>query len=116
MEKLNKYEAFTRAVAAFGAWRTWSRSEHVAYGLIRGVPYSAMERYCNDAPQHYNIASALLKLGAWPAPEGAPRPSYEILTKYTQDVAALVVWVRKPVRVKRERPVREPRVAEAVAE
>lgn len=107
MEKIKKYEAFTRAVAAFGEWRTWNRWQHIAYGLIRGVPYVAMERYCNDIPDPYQIASALFKLGAWPVAEGAPRPSYEILTAYSQEVAKTVVWVHKPVRVKRVRPERD---------
>lgn len=107
MEILKKYEAFARAVEAFGDWRTWGRNEHIAYGLIRGVPHPSMEKYSNDAPQHYGISAALFKLGAWPQPEGAPRPSYDILTAYSQEVAALVVWVRKPVRGPRVRPVRE---------
>jgi hypothetical protein len=39
MEKLKKQEAFKRATEAFGEWKTWGRAQHLAYGLIRGVPY-----------------------------------------------------------------------------
>lgn len=126
MEKIKKSEAFKRAVAAFGEWRTWTRSQHIAYGLIRGVPYSAMERYANDNVDHFRITSALIALGAWPEPasEETPRswweriwgkkiaekqslrPTYEQVKAHIGEVHTLVVWARKPVREKRVRPQR----------
>jgi len=131
MEKLKKSEAFQRALSVFGDWRTWGRSQHVAYGLIRGVPYVAMEKYANDRPEHTSIASALARLGAWPEPWEAednrawwarifgPKPAetppqipdprklaFKQAHDNVREVEALVVWVQKPVRVKRERPVR----------
>lgn len=104
MEKIKKYEAFTRAVAAFGEWRTWNRWHHIAYGLIRGVPYVAMERYCNDTPDHWSTMRALLKLGAWPeCPAGNGTEAWNAHKVYHEEVSKSVVWVRKPVRVKRVR-------------
>ncbi len=124
MEKLKKREAFNRACEAFGDWRGWSRWQHIAYGLIRGVPYSAMERYCNDNPDPYTVTRELVKLGAWPKPEAEETPrswwerlfgkkavkkviaGYADVNAHLAEVGALVVWVKKPVRVKRERPQR----------
>lgn len=103
MEKLKKFEAFSRAQALFGPWRTWHRSQHVAYGLVRGVPYSAMEKCCNDAPPWGSIAFALARLGAWPevvVPAGAKPWQVPVgLTQAHRDeVAALVQWVHKTPR------------------
>lgn len=123
MEKLKKREAFDRAVQAFGDWRGWSRWQHIAYGLIRGVSYPRMERSSNDWLDHYGITRALMQLGAWPEPvaEETPRswwerlfskkavdrkaafPSYESIKPRLAEVAALVVWVKKTPRVKKER-------------
>lgn len=128
MEILKKYEAFARAVEAFGDWRTWGRNEHIAYGLIRGVPYVSMEKYANDTPFHYGITTSLIKLGAWPEPKvdetarswwkrlfgkkvadkKALQPTYEQVRAHEVEVMSLVSWVRKPVRGPRMRPVREP--------
>jgi hypothetical protein len=132
MEKLKKQEAFSRAVEAFGDWRTWGRAQHVAYGLIRGVPYVAMEKYANDKPSHYDIARCLIKLGAWPEPKEAEAPrswwqrlfgkkpdvkvtevGYEWVRRHQDEVEGLVTWVQKPPRGRRERPVRP--AQEAVA-
>lgn len=118
MEKLSKKEAFSRAIEAFGPWNTWDRSDHIAYGLIRGVPYVAMEKYSNDNPSHYSITSRLVRLGAWPKPQPeetprswwrrlfgkkdesqpAPRVSHENIREHVPEVASLVVWVQKPAR------------------
>lgn len=134
MEKLKRHEAYDRAVAAFGEWRTWNRSEHIAYGLIRGVPYASMERYANDSPSMYSITLSLVRLGAWPEPqlEETPRSwwerlfgkkaadptrtAYELVSKRIDEVQPLVKWVRKPVREKRVRPQRAEHVASAAEE
>jgi hypothetical protein len=94
MEQLKKHEAFKRAVAAFGEWRAWGRAQHLAYGLIRGVPYVTMERCSNDNP-HYGVATALRKLGAWP--DGV------FTQEQVREVEALIVWVRKVPRGPRVR-------------
>jgi hypothetical protein len=103
MEKLKKFEAFNRAQAAFGPWSTWRRSQHVAYGLIRGVPYVSMERCSNDAPPWGTIAFALAKLGAWPevvVPANAQpwQVGIGLSQAHRDEVARLVVWVRKEPR------------------
>lgn len=105
MEKLKKTEAFKRALAAFGSWKTWGRAEHLAYGLIRGVPYAAMERCSNDNPHAVNIAWALNKLGAWPAYTKVERP-WEVPADCRQEAERLVVWVRKTPRGPRVRPTK----------
>ncbi len=104
MEKIKKFEAFQRAQAAFGPWRTWHRSQHVAYGLVRGVPYVSMERCSNDAPPWYSISRALAQLGAWP--EVKPPTGSEFFSPpdaVRREVEALVVWVRKTPRGPRVR-------------
>lgn len=90
MVKLKKYEAFKRAVVAFGhpSEQRWGRAQYLAYGLIRGVPYAVMERCSNDNP-HYGVATALRKLGAWP--DG-------VSLEQSREVEALIVWVRKVPR------------------
>ena len=104
MEKLKKEEAFARAQAAFGPWREWGRRQHVAYGLIRGVPYVAMERCSNDNPPTYGIA--LAHLGAWPELKPVKDKPLIVPEAQRQEVKALVVWVHKKPRGKRMRPSR----------
>lgn len=104
MLKLKRKEAFDRAVALFGPWGSWGRAEHVAYGLIRGCEYARMERCANDAPPMLNITRNLGYLGAWAdwAPAkgtfALPPPAVDA------DVSALVEWVRKTPRPKRQAP------------
>jgi hypothetical protein len=104
MEKLKKTEAFARATAAFGEWRSWGRAQHLAYGLIRGVPYEAMEKCANDNPHSVRIVWALYQLGAWP--EVKVDRSYLMPEACRKEVEALVVWVRKTPRGPRIRPSR----------
>ncbi len=105
MLKMKKYEAFAKMTKLFGAWNTWGRAEHIAYGLVRGVPYAKMERCSNDNPLSVSIESCLWAIGAFPehpkpADDGrfrsAPREIYE-------EVKALVVWVKKEPRVKKDK-------------
>lgn len=122
MEKLKKSEAFIRATQVFGAWGTWSRWEHLAYGLIRGVPYTAMEKCSNDALDHWNIHKALLRLGAWPVvyqfekdkPE--PKMDWSTQTSLINEIKPLVIWVRKTIRGPRIRPSRGAEVSSAAGE
>jgi hypothetical protein len=97
MLKLKKKVAFELMVKSFGPWNTWGRAEHLAYGLIRGVEYSRMERYSNDNPHSVGIARDLWQIGAWEEHQYAegkwpPRACYD-------EVEKLVVWVKKPIRV-----------------
>lgn len=100
MLKLKKKVAFELMVKFFGPWNTWGRAQHIAYGLVRGVEYSRMEKYSNDNPHAVDVVSVLWKLGAWEehkfVDDGkfrlAPRECYE-------EVQKLIVWVKKPIRV-----------------
>jgi len=58
-------EAFKKACAQFGPYKSWNREQHLAYGLIRGVEYSRMEPCANNKPRHRDIATHLYALGAW---------------------------------------------------
>lgn len=104
MEILKRSEAFKRAVSAFGPWNTWSRANHLAYGLIRGVPYSSMERCTNDDPHVWAFwfAKCLRMLGAWPLADEAERQKYPTKEEI-EEVKSLITWVRKPIRVKKSR-------------
>jgi len=104
MEKLKRKEAFDRAVAAFGPWKSWTRSNHLAYGLIRGVEYARMERCSNDAPPIYDAARSAARLGAWPDFE--PKPNswgiFSVPDAYYAEICSAVRWVRKTPRRKPE--------------
>lgn len=110
MEKVKKKEAFKRAIAAFGEWRSWGRAEHLAYGLIRGVPYAVMEKCANDDSHAFlgmwghcsSIRAALHKLGAWP--EYAAAQYISLPKECLDEVKVLVVWTKKVPRGKRMRP------------
>lgn len=108
MHTLKRSEAFARAQKVFGPWNTWSRAQHLAYGLIRGVEYSRMEKYCNDNPQATMVEYALWELGAWPE---NPKPTgggfHCIPNDLRKEVWSIVVWVHKPVRGPRIRPSRD---------
>lgn len=99
---LKRFEAFERAVKAFGPWNTWGRANHLAYGLVRGVPYAAMERTANDNPFALwpSIQTCLEKLEALPSSTN----NYEQEKLNRAEVHALVVWVPKPPRERRARP------------
>ena len=105
MLKMKQYEAFAKMTKMFGPWNTWGRAEHIAYGLVRGVPYARMERCSNDNPLATLVEDRLWALGAFPehskpAEDGkyrsVPREIYD-------EVKALVVWVKKEPRVKRNK-------------
>lgn len=98
---LKKFEAFERAVKAFGPWNTWSRGHHLAYGLARGVPYSSMERTANDNPHSCwpGIYPSLVKLGVL---DDVPYGN-DVRTAQDAEVNALVVWVHKVPRVRAAR-------------
>lgn len=99
MLMLKKKVAFELMVKFFGPWNTWDRAAHLAYGLIRGIEYSRMERCSNDNPHAVGVVRALWQLGAWeehPYTENKcpPWACYD-------EVAKLVVWVKKEPRVKK---------------
>lgn len=100
MLKLKKKVAFELFVNTFGPWNTWDRGVNLAYGLIRGVEYSRMEKYANDNPYGFNIAFNLWKIGAW---EEFPyiNGKYSAPHECRVAVKKLVIWVRKPVKIKR---------------
>ena len=120
MVKLNKKIAFERMIANFGPWSGWGRAQHLAYGLVRGVEYSHMEKYANDRPPMSTIVRTLWKLGAWQESSHKPRRNIvrwllELWKPSTprerpgendklppracyDEVEKLVVWVRKPAR------------------
>ncbi len=103
MKTMKKFEAFKKMVEKFGPWNTWSRSEHIAYGLARGVPYARMERCSNDNPPTYSVASDLWKIGAFeeheaPPKDGKCRPVPGDVFKQVSD---MIVWVKKEPRVKK---------------
>jgi hypothetical protein len=102
VEIIKKKEAFKRAIAAFGPWNTWGRAHHLAYGLIRGVAYSRMEKCANDNPHSVPIEWLLYQLGAWPEVKVAN--SWSLPREMREEVAKLIVWVRKTPRGKRMRP------------
>lgn len=102
MQIMKKYQARAAALAAFGPFNTWGRAEHLAYGLVRGVAYSRMEKCSNDNPHAFPLGHKLRELGAWPEHVVANDGKFHSLSKECYDeVQALVVWVRKEPRVRR---------------
>lgn len=100
---MKKKAAFEAAIKTFGPWSSWGRAEHIAYGLIRGVEYSRMERSCNDNPHALALGHRLRDLGAWPEHVVPADGKFRSLTRECYDeVARLVVWVKKEPRVRRE--------------
>lgn len=103
MKTMKKSEAFEKMVELFGEWRTWGRAEHIAYGLIRGIPYERMERCSNDNPHATSFEHRLWKLGAWPEHPYPTDTRYPSVPREIRDEAsALVKWVKKEPRVKKE--------------
>lgn len=97
MLKLKKKVAFELMVKNYGPWNTWRRVHHLAYGLIRGVAYTRMERWCNDNPHSTSISYVLWKLGAWEENPFTPDKHWPGWPCHNE-VLSLVQWVRKPVR------------------
>ncbi len=105
MLKMKRYEAFAKMTKLAGPWNTWGRAEHIAYGLVRGVPYVKMERCSNDNPLAVAVEDRLWSLGAFP---DHPKPTadgkyHSIPREVYEEVKALVVWVKKEPRVKRDK-------------
>lgn len=102
MKTMKKLAAFKKMTEVFGPWNTWGRSQHLAYGLIRGVEHSRMEKCSNDNPPTYEVACHLWKLGAFEAHEPPPNDGkYRSLpTDIHSEVRTLIVWVKKEPRVK----------------
>lgn len=114
MNTMKRNEAFARALKAFGPWNTWSRAEHLAYGLVRGTPYSSMEKCCNDNPLSVSVEYALWKLGAWPEhPYPTDGKFHCIPNDLRKETWELISWVHKPVRGPRIRPSNRPNQQEA---
>jgi hypothetical protein len=105
MQTMKKKEAFARALKVFGPWNTWRRDQHLAYGLIRGIPYSRMEKCANDNPLATMVEYKLWALGAWPEnPKPTDGKFHCLPNEYRKEVCALIEWVHKPVRGPRIRP------------
>lgn len=108
MLKLKKQVAFELMVKSFGPWNTWGRAQHLAYGLIRGVEYSRMERYSNDNPHAVTVDYALWRLGAWEEHPFVNDGKFRSIPRECYDeVQKLIVWVKKPVRAIEDRPSTE---------
>lgn len=105
MQTMKKKEAFARALKVFGPWNTWRREHHLAYGLIRGIPYSRMEKCSNDNPLSVSVEYALWALGAWPE---CPKPTdgkfHGIPIEYRKETWGMIEWVHKTIRGPRIRP------------
>lgn len=105
MLKMKRYEAFAKMTKMAGPWNTWGRAEHLAYGLVRDVPYARMERCANDNPLAVAVEKRLWELGAFPEhPKSSEDGKYHCVPREIYDeVKTLVVWVKKTPRVKREK-------------
>jgi len=105
MLKMKKYEAFAKMTKLFGPWNTWGRAEHLAYGLVRGVPYERMERCCNDNPLCMGVEACLWALGAFSEhPKSVENGEFRCVPHEIYDaVNALVVWIKKTPRVKKDK-------------
>ena len=102
MIKMNRSEAFSRLTALYGKWNTWDRSIHLAYGLLRGVPYAKMEASANDNPHATLFEYVMWRVGAWPDHPHIATDGYRRAIDRTlkQEAESLVVWVKKTPRVK----------------
>lgn len=103
MKTMKKIAAFKKMTEMFGPWKTWGRAEHLAYGLIRGVEHSRMERCSNDNPPTYEVACKLWDLDAFeehpvPPKDGKFRSPPRELVNH---VSSLITWVKKEPRVKK---------------
>lgn len=104
MKTMKKTAAFKKMTETFGPWKTWSRADHLAYGLIRGVEHSRMERCSNDNPPTYEVACRLWELGAFEAhqpPAKEPGRFRSPPREVHDEVRTLIVWVKKEPRVKK---------------
>ena len=102
MLKMRKYEAFEKMTKLCGPWNTWGRAEHIAYGLIRGIPYEKMERTANDNPHAVEFSGVLWKIGAWPENPCDGRGSWLLPRELRDECNKLVIWVKKVPRIKHD--------------
>ena len=103
MKTMKKIAAFKLMIEKFGPWNTWSRAEHLAYGLIRGVEHARMERCSNDNPPTYQVARHLWEADAFEGHEAPPKDGKfrSVPSEIYTAVNEMIVWVKKEPRVKR---------------
>lgn len=101
---IKKFEAFQRAIKAFGPWNTWGRLEHLAYGLVRGVTYARMEATSNDAFCYHGLADRIQQMDGFAEKWGKEFTAANTLCKQAavKELQALCPRVQK-------RPRSEPR-------
>ena len=102
MKKIKKIELRNKLIALYGAWNTWDRWVHLAYGLARNIEYSKMERCSNDAVCHASIARILYKCDMF---EEYPAPTETNVYRSTpREICDFVKtkahWVKKEPRAK----------------
>ncbi len=102
MKTLKRKEAYEFMVKNYGPWVSWGRFQHLAYGLMRGVPYAKMERCANDNPlSDCDLWFAVWKAGCFddlPYVEGTK--SWNVPWEARKRVVERVVWIKKTPRVK----------------
>jgi hypothetical protein len=114
MQTMKRNEAYARAIKVFGPWNAWKREHHLAYGLIRGISYSKMEKCCNDNPLAVPVEYALWALGAWPENVKPNDGKFHCIPiEYCKETWGLIQWVKKPVRGPKIRSANKPQQQEA---
>jgi len=108
---IKKYEAFQRAIKAFGPWATWGRLDHLAYGLVRGVAYARMERTSNDNFCYLSLAERIQQLDGFPEKWGKEynKANHDLRQAAVKELQALCPRVQKVPRNERP-PVQYPLV------
>lgn len=103
MKTMKKFAAFKKMTELFGPWKTWGRAEHLAYGFVRGVEHSRMEKCSNDNPPSYSVALRLWELGAFEEHPAPPKDGkYRSVPREIHDeIAKLITWIKKEPRVKK---------------
>jgi len=118
--RLTRRAAFALATAK-KPWKQWNRADHIAYALIRGVPFSKIERVSNDKPPYLAVTELLAEWGAWssaaiPAVKNSwwrrlfgwvetetharAELIHDIVCQHLKDVLRLAPWERKTPRKK----------------
>lgn len=102
MKTMKKIAAFKLMTEKFGAWKTWSRAEHLAYGLIRGVEHARIERCSNDNPPMYQVARHLWDMNAFEEHEAPAKDGkyHSVPSEIYSAVNEMIVWVKKTPRSK----------------
>lgn len=103
MKTMKKIAAFKKMTETFGPWKTWSRADHLAYGLVRGIEHSRMEKCSNDNPPTYEVARKLWDLGAYEEHAAPPKDGKyrQVPREIVDEVCSLITWVKKEPRVKK---------------